>query len=374
MEESITTLIGGLLAIGGVVGLSVAYVALQHRDHPAARPLAGIAGLPGIGGLCYAALTVVHISPVTEAVFAVGTGLLVFTTGYFPIFVLAYTGRDDWLTPRRRRAIVGYFGLLGVISAVDILRKPVVIETVNGLTFPVLLNRAEGLLFVVALVSSYAAVFACMGVLARFLISPRNMYRKQTALIFGAIGFTVVGGVVYEVGVNIHPGLNLNSVLYSAEAVLIALALFRYEFLNVEPLAPEVVLERMDDPVFVLDDRSRIVDTNPAARGLVNTPDPVGTPAEELLPGLLDAATSDREFVPQVRGDGPGRRVDGGASRSTTATPPRSATSTTATVGRWSCCETSRSRNSASGRSNAFTKRPGGSSGPKPPPRSVRSR
>ena len=312
MLFSITVLVGGVLATGGVVGLGVAYVALQHRDHPAARPLAVIAGLPGIAGLGYAALTVVPASPAAGAVLAVGTGLMVITVGYFPVFVLAYTGRDEWLTPRRRRTILGYFGLLAAVSVVDILGQPVVVETVNGLTFPVLPNRTEGLVFVVAALSAYASVFIGTGLLARFLISSRNMYRKQTALIFGAIFLTVVGGVVYETGGSFHPGLNLNSVFYSVETVLIALALFRYEFLNVEPLAPDVVLERMDDPVFVLDDSSRIVDTNPAARGLVSTPDPVGTPIKELLPGLLDAASTDQEFVPPV-GDGPAARSDGGS-------------------------------------------------------------
>ena len=312
MVFSVTALVGGILALGGVVGIGVAYIALQHRDHPAARPLAAIAGLPGLAGLCYAALTVRPDSPATGLLVAAATGLLLLTVGYFPIFVLAYTGRDEWLTPRRRRAILGYFGLLAVVGAVDIFGQPVAIETVNGLTFPVLPNRTEGLLFVVGTVSAYAAVFAGVGLLAQFLISPRNIYRKQTALIFGAILFTVVGGVIYEAGVNFHPGLNLNTVFYSVEAVLIALALFRYEFLNVEPLAPEVVLERMDDPVFVLDDRSQVVDTNPAARQLVSTSDPVGTPVEKLLPGLLDAAQSGQEFVPAVRGDGAGGRVGGG--------------------------------------------------------------
>jgi len=312
MVFSITALVGGVLAIGGVVGLGVAYIALRHRDHPAARPLAGIAGPPGLAGLGYAALTVVPDSLATGAVLAVTTGLMVVTVGYFPIFVVAYTGRDEWLTPRRRRTILGYFGLLAVVSVVDILGQPVVVETVNGLTFPVLPNRTEGVVFVVAAVSAYAAVFVGTGLLARFLISSRNMYRKQTALIFGAIFLTVVGGVVYEAGFSFHPGLNLNSVLYSVEAVLIALALFRYEFLNVEPLAPDIVLERMDDPVFVLDDDSQVVDTNPAACELVSTSDPVGRSIEELLPGLLDAASADREFVPPV-GDSPAARSDGGA-------------------------------------------------------------
>jgi len=286
-----------MLGVGGIVGLGVAYVALQRRDHPAARPLAWIAGLPGAVGLCYAALIVVPDLPGPGVILAVTEALMVVNVGYFVVFTLAYTGRSAWLTRRRRGLIVGYFAVISVATAVDIYTKEVVVRTVNGLTFPVVPARTEGLVFLVAVLSVYGAVFVGTGILVRFLISSRDVYRKQTALIVGAIGLTVVGGVVFEAGINIHPGLNLNLVFYSVEVVLIALALFRYEFLNVEPLAPDVVLEQMEDPVLVLDESDMVVDTNPAARLLVDAADPVGTPVTDLLPGLLSAVTKDETYV-----------------------------------------------------------------------------
>jgi signal transduction histidine kinase len=286
-----------MLGVGGIVGLGVAYVALQRRDHPAARPLAWIAGLPGAVGLCYAALIVVPDLPGPGVILAVTEALMVVTVGYFLVFTLAYTGRSAWLTRRRRGLIVGYFAVISVATAVDIYTKGIVVRTVNGLTFPVVPARTEGLVFLVAVLSAYGAVFVGTGILVRFLISSRNVYRKQTALIVGAIGLSVVGGVVFEAGINIHPGLNLNLVFYSVEVVLIALALFRYEFLNVEPLAPDVVLEQIEDPVLVLDESDMVVDTNPAARLLVDAADPVGTPVTDLLPGLLSAVTKDETYV-----------------------------------------------------------------------------
>jgi len=56
MVSPVNALTGGILAVGGVVGLAVAYVAAQHRDHPAAGPLAKMATLAGLSGLCFATL------------------------------------------------------------------------------------------------------------------------------------------------------------------------------------------------------------------------------------------------------------------------------------------------------------------------------
>jgi signal transduction histidine kinase len=298
MVPPVSLVTGVVLGLGSVLGFSVAYVALRHRDHPADRPLAGIAALPAMAGVCYTVLVAVPDSMATRPLLAVGSALTIFSVGYFLLFTLAYTGRNDWLTPRRSRSILGVFGVLAMVGALDLLTMQVTVETVNGLTYPLIPNRTDGPVFLLLFTSSYASIFVGLGLLLRFLIAPRNMYRKQTAFIATAIGITVAGGVVFEAGVQFHPGLNFVSVLYTVEALLIALALFRYEFLTVEPLAPDVVLEQINDPVVVLDESDAIIDLNPAAQRLVDVSDPVGTPVHDLLPGLLGAAASGDEYAP----------------------------------------------------------------------------
>jgi signal transduction histidine kinase/PAS domain-containing protein len=296
MFSPVTLLVGTVLALGGILGLGVAYVAFRHRDHPAAEPLAKMAGFTGLSAFCFATLTLAATLPIARSVLAAGIALLVFPIGYFLLFVFAYTGRSEWATRRRRRIIVGFFGVLGSLSVFDALVvHTMTVETVNGLTYPVLYGG--GPLYLALLVIVYAAVLVGFVLLGQFLISPRNMYRTQTALIIVAIGTTVTGSVVFEAGFGPHPGLNLTAVFYTVETMLIALALFRYEFLNVEPLAPEIVLEEMDDPVLVLDETDTLIDANPAARALFDSPHPVGAPVNDLLPGLLGAAARDAEYV-----------------------------------------------------------------------------
>jgi signal transduction histidine kinase len=150
-------------------------------------------------------------------------------------------------------------------------------------------------------VLSYPAIVVSLGLLGQFLLSSGNIYRRQTAVILVAVFFTIFGNVAFEAGLSPHPGLNLTSVFFAVEVVIIALALFRADFLSVEPLAPDIVLEEMDDPVIVLDEHDALIDANPAAACLFDGEIPVGTPVDGRLPGLMNSMTAGGAYVP---GDG----------------------------------------------------------------------
>lgn len=117
--------------------------------------------------------------------------------------------------------------------------------------------------------------------------------------------------------VDLSVAFGLTPALFAASTVLDSLALFRYDFLNVAPLASEVVLSEMDDPVIVVTD-GRIVDHNPAAEPLFAVDTAVGSDLEPAVPGLLDAVTDDASFSPQSV------RTDGGRVTETPIYDPRS--------------------------------------------------
>lgn len=298
MAVSIGVVVGVLLAVGGVVGLGVGYVAVR-RDHPAAEPFAKMSAFPGVAGLCFAVLTVAPNPPVSRVLLALAHSFLFVAPGYFLLFTAAYTGYNQWLTPRRKRAIVAVYVLSATAAALEpLVLSDVIVRTVNGLTMPVVATNQ--IRVVATLLLSYPAILAGFGFLGTFLVSRRNMYRAQTAVIMLAVLFTVVGNVVFEAGLSPHPGLNLTSVFFSLEAIVIALALFRFDFFHVEPLAPGVVLEEMNDPVIVVDETETVVDVNPAGCELVDGPMPVGESVESVFPGLLSAADTGEQYVPAV--------------------------------------------------------------------------
>jgi signal transduction histidine kinase len=300
-----TGVVAGLvLTLGGLVGLVVGYVAWQRRSHPAALPLAKMSVLPGMAGICFALAAFVPQPPVSRWMLAGANAFLSVSPGYFLLFTIAYTGQAEMLTDRRRNGIVAvYLVSAGVAGGWILFGTPVTTQTVGALTLPVVADRGGVLLSTLAF--SYPAVLGGFWLLGRFLLSPRNVYRRQTAVITLGMALTVVGNLAFEAGLSPHPGLNLTAVFFAFQSSVVALALFRYEFLNVEPIAPEVVLNEIDDPVLVLDESDSVVDANPAARALYRGDSLTGTPVETAFPGLVDAIRGGREYRPATDGHRP---------------------------------------------------------------------
>jgi len=300
MELTATLLAGTVLVIGGVLGLGVGYVARRQRDHPAAGPLSMMAIPPGLAGLCTAGVVLAPQLPAARVPLAAATWLLSVTPAYFLLFTLVYTGRRDLITTRRRRLLVAFYGIVGAVAMLEpLVLAEATVRTVDGLALPVIESRTR--IVLVVLLTVYPLIGVCFVLLGRFLISPRNMYRRQTAVIMLAALAPVVSSVVFEAGFSPHPGLNLTGVFFTVEAIIIALALFRVDFLSVEPVAPDIVLEEMDDPVIVLDESDALIDANPAAAPLFDGQTPIGTPIDQYLPGLLAAAAAGEEYVPSER-------------------------------------------------------------------------
>ena len=299
-------LAGSVLFLGGLLGVVVGYLARQ-RDHPAAKPLSMMAIPPALAGLCAAGIVLVPQPPISRVLLAGVSGFLAFAPLYFLLFTLTYTGRDDLVTQRRRRLLVAIYAIDAVVVMLEpLVLSDITVQTINGLTLPVM--ESQQLLTLTTVVTAYPAIIVSLILLGQFLISSRNIYRGQTALILLAVLFTIGGNVAFEAGFSPHPGLNLTSVFFGVEVILIALALFRFDFLSVEPLAPDIVLEEMDDPVMVLDESNQLIDANPAADRLLDGQISVGTSIDQALPGLLSAAQVGDEYVP----DGGPSQTDGG--------------------------------------------------------------
>jgi hypothetical protein len=87
-----------------------------------------------------------------------------------------------------------------------------------------------------------------------FLMRVDHLYRKQTAAIVFAGLFPLTGAIFFTFVVPRYV-LTVTPVFFAGGGVLVGFALFQYDFLDVAPLAAEVVLDEMDDPVIVADDR-----------------------------------------------------------------------------------------------------------------------
>ncbi|MEA1958723.1 MAG: histidine kinase N-terminal 7TM domain-containing protein, partial [Chloroflexota bacterium] len=127
----------------------------------------------------------------------------------------------------------------------------------------------HGTWFWIHVVYSYSLMLASVALLVRALLSFPYIYRRQSFVVLIAAMLPWVANVVYVAGFSPLPGLDPAPMAFSVTGFVLALGIVKFQLLNIVPVARELLLQRMDSGVMVVDNQGRIVDVNPAAECLV---------------------------------------------------------------------------------------------------------
>lgn len=144
---------------------------------------------------------------------------------------------------------------------------------------------------------SYLLILAGCILLGRHFLRSSGLYRRQAAMVLGAAAITWLGSLVFLFGLSPLPNADSTPFGFSLSALAFAFALLRYRLLDVVPIARHVLVENMSDGVMVLDAQNRVVDLNPAALNMINSPlsSPIGEPVERVLSAQADLVSTFRD-------------------------------------------------------------------------------
>lgn len=314
-------LIGGSLA-GGVVCAWLAAFAWHRRDVPAAKPFGGFMIAAGIWSVAYAGALLAEDAGTIGALLATADLAAAGIPPLWVIFTLAYTGLDRYRRPAVYAALWAvpavYAGLIVTAPFHDFVDLAVEFRTVADVTAPVLVRGSP---YWASATVAYLLVFVGYGVLGRFLLSARQMYRRQTAAIIGGSLLPMVGNVVFVVGIGYRTGLDPTPLTFAVGGAVAGWALFHYDFLSVAPLASDLLLDELPDPVIVLDTDDRIVDHNEAAADAFADGRLTGREIDTVAPALLDRVATGEPVGMADPDDPDGRALF--APRTTEITGPR---------------------------------------------------
>ncbi|MEW6322828.1 MAG: histidine kinase N-terminal 7TM domain-containing protein [Acidobacteriota bacterium] len=138
--------------------------------------------------------------------------------------------------------------------------------------------------FWVAASYAYALMFVATVLLARALTRYPLPHRRQTMLIATGALLPWVGNLAYLLRL-LPPGIDPTPLAFAASGSCILWGMQRHRLLGVVPIARDLVIESMEDAVFVLDGNRVIVDLNPSARRLTGRgEDAVGLSIDEAVP------------------------------------------------------------------------------------------
>ncbi|WP_373189676.1 histidine kinase N-terminal 7TM domain-containing protein [Halolamina sp.] len=138
----------------------------------------------------------------------------------------------------------------------------------------------------------YALVLLGMGALAWLATDSATVYRRQSAVLLVATSFPFVANIASKAGLSPFPGVDLTTFGFSLAVSVIALAMFRFDLLNIVPVAHRRWLDQLEDGIVVVDREGRVIESNSvASEALTPPPSPGSLIAESLPGGGMEAAT-----------------------------------------------------------------------------------
>ena len=214
------------------------------------------------------------------------------------VFTVQYTGREKILTPR----------LVGLISIIPLTTLLLVLsEGSHHLIWSAVsldsqgpfqsLGVTHGVWFWIHTIYSYLLAFLGATLIVLAMLRAPGLYRQQGGALLLGIIVPWIGNAIFVSGQSSIPALDLTPVSFTLSTLIFGWAVFRFQLLDLLPVARDALVDANADGLIVLDARNRVVDLNLAARKILNEPDGdiLGQPVSQLLsvgPELLalDAA------------------------------------------------------------------------------------
>jgi signal transduction histidine kinase len=279
-----------------LAGLAI-YGAWQHRRLGSKPELLAFVGLMTALSLTVLTNVVADLAtsvPLKLAAYNFTNAVLVPVSVYALLwFALAYSHNTRWITSRTVGIAAGTVLLASTVLLVDpefmyavhglTTKGPV---TVLGVTFDEWVTLDRTLKWPFRLLQIYAYTF----ILASAVILVRYVVRNQTDLSLGQIAALLLGILTPPLAnsllfFGVLPAeFDLTDVSFAVTGLAFAVAIFRYRMLDVAPVGRRQLVDGLRDPVVMLDENRRVVDSNPAAREVLSIPDRWrGTPASDVF-------------------------------------------------------------------------------------------
>ena len=188
---------------------------------------------------------------------------------------LQYTGRERWLTQHR-------YGLELFLLGPTITAVLVWFNEAHGLIWQttrldnsgpfIMLVLTYGVWFWVHVALSYLYLALGTAVLLKSFSQAQSLYKGQVGILLIGALMPWLGNLLYITKLNPLPDLDLTPLAFILTGLITAGGMFRFQFLNIVPIARDTIIEGMRDGLIVLDAQNRIVDMNPAAETITQRP------------------------------------------------------------------------------------------------------
>ena len=190
------------------------------------------------------------------------------------LFAARYTHHDGWL----RRPVVWLLWAPVVLELVLVFTNdwhhlywPTVTTTSNAAAARVVFGH--GLTTNLLAVFGYALILVAAALLVWSALHAPPLYRGQSTLFVLAVLAPLVTNIIYYFDLGPWQDFDFTPVAFALTGVLLAFAIFRYQAVELTPVALDTLFANLRDGVLVVNERGLIINANPAARLLLALPE-----------------------------------------------------------------------------------------------------
>lgn len=206
-------------------------------------------------------------------------GISIFPT-LFLIFIIQFTGRERWLTPRTYILLFFFPALLLLSKLTDSYTHLFYTRTWIDYSTPTpTIGIGHGPLYYLNIYSSIPTFLGIILLLVSRINTPL-IYRRQANIIaYSVIPAWLVHtlNLLKVIPIPVLRAYDINAFLMPVWAAGIGYAIFRYHLLDMAPISREVLLEHVYNGIMVIDHHRRLVDANPPAVKILDwTVPPIG--------------------------------------------------------------------------------------------------
>jgi PAS domain S-box-containing protein len=276
----------GVLLLNSLLSSGLAYLGWRRRPAPGAEGFTFLMIALAVWSFAYGMeLGVNTLAGMLFWIRIEYIGIVCLPVAWF-IFSMEISGQQDWLSSRRLFFIllVPFATLVLVITnpAHNIFYRQTWVD--NSGPIP-MLAFITGPWYWVHSAYSYILFISGTYILFRLFLRSSGPYKRQSAtMLVGALVIWVVN-ILYYLGFKPFGHLDLTPFFFFVTGLIIAWGIFRYQLLDLVPIAQDILINSMQDGALVLDKRTRLVNCNPAAKKLFGWQTaPLGQLAVQIIP------------------------------------------------------------------------------------------
>jgi len=134
------------------------------------------------------------------------------------------------------------------------------------------LSNEFGIFLWINVIYSYILIFLATILLLLTAWKKSAMFRLQSGLLTFGIIFPWITNIISTFDKDLFSAFDITIVGFFLTGISIHMAIIKFNLLDITPIARDYMMNRMADPVIILDKEGRMVEANKAAIGYLNVP------------------------------------------------------------------------------------------------------